>query len=159
MVGLWWLGVGDSYLPLLALLLIVSIVVVHPAVFNPLTDFLLRRLGRPALPRRLRVRQIAGLLAGFVPFWALYATGLFLMARGTLGATAADAPGLTVALLVSMILSTLTVFAPVGLGFADFTLLELIPRLTGMASGAGVLAVCEAEDDDPGVAGGVEAEP
>ena len=139
-VGLWWLGVGNSYLPMLVLVLVVSVVVVHPAVFNPLTDFLLRRLGRPPLPRRLRVRQIIGLTAGFVPFWALYAGGLFLMARGTLGATTADAPGLTVALLVSMIFSTLAVFAPVGLGVADATLAGIL-TLTGMASGAGVLAV------------------
>jgi uncharacterized membrane protein YbhN (UPF0104 family) len=139
-LGLWHLGVGRSYLGGLALLLIVSIVVVHPAIFNRITDFVLKKLDRPPLPRRLKLKHLVALLLGYACYWAVYATSFYLLARGTLGAELADLPALSVALFVSLIASMMAVFTPVGLGVADATLAGVL-SLTGAVTGAAVLAV------------------
>jgi glycosyltransferase 2 family protein len=139
-VGLWYLGVGRSYVGALVVLLMASIVVVHPAIFNRLIDFVLRKLNRPPLPRRLKSVHLAGLLIGYGVYWSIYAVAFFLLTRGTLGVGLADVPALSVALFVSLIASVLAVFTPVGLGVADATLTGAL-ALTGAVSGAGVLAV------------------
>jgi len=139
-VGLWQLGVGQSYVEGLVVLLIASVVVVHPAVFNRLTDFALRKLKRPPLPRRLDMAHLVALLVGYAVYWAIYAFAFFLLTRGTLGAQWSDFPALSVALLISLIASMLAVFSPVGLGVADATLAGVL-AITGAVSGAGVLAV------------------
>lgn len=139
-VGLWHLGVGGSYIGGLALLLVISAIAVQPAVFNRLTDFALRKLNRPPLPRHLRLGQLVTLLSGYVLYWALYAGAFFLLARGTLGADLADLPGLAVALFITLIASMLAVFTPVGLGVADATMAGVLTA-TGAITGAAVLAV------------------
>lgn len=139
-VGLWHLGVGKSYLGGLALLLVISVIAVHPAIFNRLSDFALRKLNRPPLPRRLRKRQLAALLAGYAVYWCLYASAFFLLARGTLGAELSDLPAVAIALFISLIASMLAVFTPVGLGVADATLTGVL-SVTGAVTGAAVLAV------------------
>jgi glycosyltransferase 2 family protein len=139
-VALWYLGVGRSYVGALLVLLVASIVVVHPAIFNRIIDFVLRKLHRPPLPRRLKLKHLVTLLIGFGVYWLLYVAAFYLLTRGTLGAELADLPALSVALFVSLIASVLAVFTPVGLGVADATLTGAL-ALTGAVSGAGVLAV------------------
>ncbi|MGI5820206.1 MAG: lysylphosphatidylglycerol synthase domain-containing protein [Armatimonadota bacterium] len=139
-VGLWYLGAGGSYLSALAVLVVASVVVVHPAVFNRLTDYALRKLGRPPLPRHLRMRSLVTLLVGYAVYWSFYVLAFFLLTRGTLGAEMADLPGLSVALLISLIASMIAVFTPVGLGVADATLAGVL-ALTGAVGAPGVLAV------------------
>ncbi|MFW6155755.1 MAG: lysylphosphatidylglycerol synthase domain-containing protein [Armatimonadota bacterium] len=138
--GLWHLGMGGSYIGGLALMLGISVIVVHPAVFNRLTDFVLRRLKRPPLPRHLSLRRTTALLAGYVVYWTLYVLAFFLLTRGTLGAEVSDIPALAVALFLTLIASMLAVFTPVGLGVADATLASVL-GLTGAVPGAAVLAV------------------
>jgi hypothetical protein len=132
--------VGNSYLGGLALLLVVSVIVVHPAIFNRLTDFALQKLNRPPLPRRLKLAHLVTLLAGYVVYWCIYSLAFFLLARGTLGAEWSDFSAVSVALLISLIASMMAVFTPVGLGVADATLAGVL-TVTGAISGAGVLAV------------------
>lgn len=139
-LGLYYLGVGRMYLGALALLLIVSIIVVHPAIFNRITDFALKKFNRPPLPRRLSMKYLVVLLLGFTFYWCIYAASFYLLAKGTLGADVADIPALSVALLISLIASMLAVFTPVGLGVADATLAGVL-ALTGAITGAAVLAV------------------
>lgn len=139
-LGLYYLGVGRMYLGGLAILLIISIVIVHPAIFNRITDFALRKLNRPPLPRRLNMKYLVTLLLGFAVYWCIYAAAFYLLAKGTLGADIADIPALSVALLISLIASMLAVFTPVGLGVADATLAGVL-TLTGAITGAAVLAV------------------
>ncbi len=139
-VGLWHLGVGKGYVEALALALVISMVVVHPAVFNRLTDFALRKLNRPPLPRHLRLKPLIGLLCGYAVYWAIYALAFWLLARGTLGAELSDLPALAVTLFLSLIASMLAIFAPVGLGVADATMTGVL-SLTGAVTGAAVLAV------------------
>lgn len=139
-VGLWHLGVGKGYVEALALALVVSMVVVHPAVFNRLTDFVLRKLNRPPLPRHLRLKPLIGLLCGYAVYWAIYALAFWLLASGTLGADLSDLPALAVTLFISLIASMLAIFAPVGLGVADATMTGVL-SLTGAIAGAAVLAV------------------
>ncbi|MFW5867474.1 MAG: lysylphosphatidylglycerol synthase transmembrane domain-containing protein [Armatimonadota bacterium] len=139
-IGLWQLGVGRSYVGPLVVLLLASVVVVHPAIFNRLIDFVLRKLKRPPLPHRLNAAQLAGLLAGYAVYWGILAVAFFLLTKGTLGAEWTAFPALSVALLISLIASVMAVFTPVGLGVADATMAGVL-AVTGVVAGAGVLAV------------------
>ena len=139
-LGVWYLGVGGSYAGALALAVILSAIVVHPAVFNPLTDFVLRKMKRPPLPRHLRLGQVLALLGGYAVYWAIYAVAFWLLAAGTLNTDFTQLPGLAVSLFLSMIASMLAVFAPVGLGVADATMAGVLAQTSVMAAPA-VLAV------------------
>jgi len=141
-LGLLELGsrLGETYGVALVAFVIVSATVAHPSVFQRLVGYLLRRLGREPLPRRLSWLDTGLLLAGYFAYWALYVQGFRLLTLGTMGGE--DAPGyaLAVSLLLAQLASTLAVFAPVGLGVADATL-EAMLRLTGAVSAPGVLAL------------------
>ena len=139
-VGLWHLGVGGSYTGALALAVILSAIVVHPAIFNPLTDFVLRKMRRPPLPRHLRLGQVLALLGGYTVYWAIYVLSFWLLAAGTLNTDLTQLPGLSVSLFLSMIASMLAVFTPVGLGVADATMAGVLAQTTALTAPA-VLAV------------------
>jgi len=138
--GLFYYGVGTTYLAGLGILLAASVVVAHPAVFGRLVSFALEKLNRPPLPRSLTMPRILSLMAGYVLYWVFYVSGVFLLARGTLGMDLAHLPGLAIAVLMAQIGSTLAVFAPVGLGVADATLAEVL-ALTGATPASGMLAL------------------
>ncbi len=139
-MGLNWLGLGGAYQGALVAFLIVSAVVAHPAVFHPLVDWVLRKLGREPLPNRLAASRIVMLLLGYLLYWALYAGGFCVMAVGTMGPQVGRSAGLVISVLLAQIGSTLAVFAPVGLGVADATLAGVL-TLTGAASAPYVLSV------------------
>ena len=139
-LGLHWLGLGTAYQAGLIGFLIISAAVAHPAAFHPLVQWLLRRLGRDPLPRRLAAQSILLLLMCYLAYWCLYAGGFCLMAYGTMGAQVGRPTGLVISVLLAQIGSTLAVFAPVGLGVADATL-ERGLALTMAVSAPGVLAL------------------
>jgi hypothetical protein len=139
-LGLHWLGLGRAYLLGLVAFLVISVIVAHPAVFHPLINYLLRKLGREPLPARLSAHDLVTLLLGYLVFWGLYAGGFCLMAYATMGTEVHRGAGLVVSVLMAQIGSTLAVFAPAGLGVADATV-EGVLRLTGAVAAAGVLAV------------------
>lgn len=138
--GLYGVGQGQHYLTGLLALIGVLVLIAHPRVFHALADWLLVKLGRDPLPRRLRLADLALLMFGYVLFWILYAAGFCCLAWGTSQAHLVAAPGLALSFILAQISSTVAVFAPVGLGVSDATLAELL-RLVGAVSAAGVLAL------------------
>lgn len=139
-IGLWHLGVGRDYVEALGALTVVCMVAVHPAIFNRLTDFALRKLNRPPLPRHLRLKPMIGLLCGYAVYWAIYVVAFWLLASGTLGADLSRLSALAVSLFTSLIASMLAIFAPVGLGVADATMASML-GLTAAVAAPAVLAV------------------
>lgn len=140
MAGLYWMGLGRAYLGGLLVLIVLSAAVAHPRVFHAAADYLLRRLGREPLPRRLRPADLALLMLGYLLFWALYSAGFCCLAWGVMASQVGGAAGLVMSFIISQISSNLAVFAPVGLGVSDAALAEVL-RLAGAATATGVLAL------------------
>jgi len=138
--GLYWMGLGQGYAAGLLALLLLFGALGHPRVFHALGDWLLVRLGRDPIPRRLAARDIALMMLGYLGFWLLYGAGFCLLAWGVLGAQARGTAALGVSFVVSQISSNLAVFAPVGLGVSDATLAEVL-RVTGAVMAGGLLAL------------------
>ncbi len=130
-LGLYYIGVGTSYMLALAILAVVSVFFASPRVFHGIADWVLRKTGRPPLPRRLTAPQVLALLGCYLVYWAMYVGAFYLMLAGTFGTEPSALPWLATAVFVSQLGSTLAVFAPVGVGVAE-------------AGIAGVLALTDA---------------
>ncbi len=139
-LGLWHLGAGLSTVTGLVMLAAVSVVFAHPRVFHAIGDWVLRKTGRPPLPRRLSGPQVLGLLGCYLLYWALYVAGFYLVIEGTLGVDVAAWPALATAVFAGQIGSTLAVFAPVGLGAVEASMAGVL-ALTGAVSAPYMVAL------------------
>lgn len=133
-LGLYQVGAGMNYMWGLAILVLISAVFAQPRVFHAIGDWVLRKLKRPQLPDRLTGPQVAMLLFYYFAYWVIQCGAFFLMARSTLGAELGALPLLSSALLASQLGSTLAVFAPVGLGAAEFTMAGVLALTGGIVS-------------------------
>jgi MFS family permease len=101
------------------LLIPLAIAVLHPRVFGPLTDRILRAFGREPLPAVISMRRVLALLAFFLFNWVVVSVGVFCVARSV----SAVPPGefLTVgsAQALGYIAALATLVAPAGLGVRD----------------------------------------
>ncbi len=80
-LGLYRLGEGESWLWGLGALIVLSLVFAHPRVFNAIARWVLRKLGRPPLPRELTGPQVLALLGCYLVYWVFYIAGFFLAWR------------------------------------------------------------------------------
>jgi hypothetical protein len=104
-----------------AVLLVIplAIVLLHPRVFGPLANRVLRAFGRDPLPAAMSLRGVVAVLAFYTLNWGVVALGIYCVARSVttippseiLLAGAAQAFGYVAALL--------TLVAPAGLGIRD----------------------------------------
>jgi glycosyltransferase 2 family protein len=106
-----------------AVLLIVpfAITLLHPRVFGPLANRILRAFGRESLPVVISLRGVLTLIAYYLMVWLVVALGMYSVARsvtdipftldGVLTAGSAQAVGYVAALV--------TLVAPAGLGIRD----------------------------------------
>jgi hypothetical protein len=101
------------------LLIPLAIAVLHPRVFGPLTDRILRAFGREPLPAVISMRRVLALLAFFLFNWVVVSVGVFCVARSV----SAVPPGefLTVgsAQALGYIAALATLVATAGLGVRD----------------------------------------
>jgi hypothetical protein len=101
------------------LLIPLAIAVLHPRVFGPLADRILRAFGREPLPAVISMRRVLALLAFFLFNWVVVSVGVFCVARSV----SAVSPGefLTVgsAQALGYIAALATLVAPAGLGVRD----------------------------------------
>ena len=63
------------------LLIPLAIAVLHPRVFGPLADRVLRAFGREPLPAVISMRRVLALLAFFLFNWVVVSVGIFCVAR------------------------------------------------------------------------------
>jgi len=139
-LGLYRLGEGESWLWGLGALIVLSLVFAHPRVFNAIARWVLRKLGRPPLPRELTGPQVLALLGCYLVYWVFYIAGFFLAVEGALGLNPSDLVGLATSAFMAQISSTLAVFAPIGLGASELTMAEVL-RQGGVAAAPYMVAV------------------
>lgn len=122
-----------------------GLVVLHPAVFAPLSAWVLRRLGREPLSVTLSVRQIAGLLVRYAVVSALLAVGVWALVRSAAGPEAGGLAYVGAAFLIAFVVSTLTVVLPAGIGVRDgafaLALAQHVPGGVAVAVSVGVRLV------------------
>jgi hypothetical protein len=106
-----------------AILLVIpaAIAVLHPRVFGPLADRVLRAFGRDPLPAVISLRGVLGLLAFYSLNWGVIAIGVYCVARSvsTIPLTFGDVLTVGSAQAVGYVAALLTLVAPAGLGVRD----------------------------------------
>lgn len=111
-----------------AILALVPIIVavLHPRVFRPLADFVLRKLGREPLPSTLGFARVLGFAGLYLVAWALIGLGLFAFAAALHPFDLADLPYVAASYPVAFCVAVLTFVVPSGLGTRDAALATAI---------------------------------
>jgi len=94
-------------------------VVSHPAVFCPLMNRLLRLLGRGALERRPRYRNLLAIMLGNMLAFVLWACGVGVIARSVSGLSFGQFPDLVAIFTVAWVCGFMAFMAPAGIGVRD----------------------------------------
>jgi hypothetical protein len=104
-----------------AVLLLVpaAIALLHPRVFGPLADRVLRAFGREPLPEVISLRGVLALLAFYALNWGVVAVGIYCVARSVSTIPLSDLPVVGSAQAVGYVAALVTLVAPAGLGIRD----------------------------------------
>lgn len=104
-----------------AVLLVIpaAIAALHPRVFGPLADRVLRAFGRDPLPVAIPLRGVLALIAFYALNWAVVAVGIYCVARSVSTIAVGDLPVVGSAQAVGYVAALLTLVAPAGLGIRD----------------------------------------
>jgi uncharacterized membrane protein YbhN (UPF0104 family) len=98
------------------------VAVLHPRVFDPLANLVLRKLGREPLPRTLPFRRIVEFSLMYVACWAAIGLGVYAFAAALHPLSASDLPYVAAAYPVAFCVAVLTFIVPSGLGTRDAAL-------------------------------------
>ena len=101
------------------LLIPAAIVVLHPRVFGPLADRVLRAFGRDPLPGVISARGVVALLAFYTLNWGVIAVGIYCVARSVSTIPVGDIPIVGSAQAIGYVAALVTLVAPAGLGIRD----------------------------------------
>jgi uncharacterized membrane protein YbhN (UPF0104 family) len=101
------------------LLIPLALCLLHPRVFGPIANRLLRVFGREPLPTVMPLRGVIAMLAFFVFNWAVVAIGLYCVARSVSPISAGDIPVVGAAQAIGYVAALATLVAPAGLGIRD----------------------------------------
>jgi glycosyltransferase 2 family protein len=96
-----------------------AIVVLHPRVFGPLSERLLRAFGREPLPATIPLRGIIVMLAYYAFCWAVCGVGVFFVARSVHHFPISELPTVGSAQAFGYVAALVTLVAPAGLGVRD----------------------------------------
>ena len=124
-------GVGKAHAAWVALLAPALLVLLHPRAFGPVSTWVLTKVKRSPLERLLSVRAVAGFIGWYAGTTLLMSVGVWALVR-----SAAPTSGSLLlvggAYQLSVVLGTLAVLVPAGLGVREATLaVALAPRLGG----------------------------
>lgn len=118
--------------PLVCVTLVLAIVVcLHPRVFARCSNILLRRMGRPPLPRLPRTRQYIVPLLLILTTWLVTGTGLLLMVMSLTHVAPAAMPIVICTQALAMTVGFLAFFAPAGIAVREGILLLLLEPIIG----------------------------
>ncbi len=112
---------------------VVSILVVHPKIFNAWAGFLAERLRQPWTPLAIGWSQLLGIWAMYVVGWLLQCAGVAMFAHGILEMEPGGAAYLGSSYAVAWLIGTLTMIAPAGMGVREGAMGLLLTRV--MAEG------------------------
>ena len=101
------------------LLIPAAIALLHPRVFGPLADRLLRAFGREPLPAVISMRGIVGLLGFYLLNWVVMAIGTYCVARSVSDVSIDEMLTVGSAQALGYVAALATLVAPAGLGIRD----------------------------------------
>jgi hypothetical protein len=104
-----------------AVLLLIPLAVglLHPRVFGPLADRVLRAFGREPLPEVITLRGVIALLAFYLVIWAVISVGVYCVARSVSNVPADEILTVGSAQALGFVAALATLVAPAGLGVRD----------------------------------------
>lgn len=101
------------------LLIPLAITLLHPRVFGPLANRVLRAFGRDSLPAAMSLRGVIAVIGFYTLNWAVIAVGLYCVARSVSTISASDIPAIGSAQAFGYVAALVTLVAPAGLGVRD----------------------------------------
>jgi glycosyltransferase 2 family protein len=101
------------------LLIPAAIAVLHPRVFGPLADRILRAFGREPLPAVVSLRGVLALLAFYGLNWGVMSVGIYSVARSVSEIPLSEILTVGSAQAVGFVAALATLVAPAGLGIRD----------------------------------------
>jgi glycosyltransferase 2 family protein len=101
------------------LLIPAAITLLHPRVFGPLANRILRAFGREPLPALISMRDVIGLLFLYLLNWGVITVGTYCVARSVSNVSASDMLTVGSAQALGYVAALATLVAPAGLGVRD----------------------------------------
>jgi hypothetical protein len=101
------------------LLIPVAVALLHPRVFGPLADRVLRAFGREPLPGVITMRGVLGLLVFYLLNWGVIAVGTYCVARSVSDLSSGEILTVGSAQALGYVAALATLVAPAGLGIRD----------------------------------------
>jgi glycosyltransferase 2 family protein len=101
------------------LLIPLALCLLHPRVFGPLANRLLRAFGREPLPAVMPLRGVTAMLGFFIFNWAVVGLGLYCVARSVSPISSDDIAVVVSAQAIGYVAALATLVAPAGLGIRD----------------------------------------
>jgi glycosyltransferase 2 family protein len=101
------------------LLIPLAIGLLHPRVFGPLANRILRAFGREPLPAAISMGQVLTLLAFYLAVWAVISVGIYCVARSVSSISPSDVFTVGSAQALGYVAALATLVAPAGLGVRD----------------------------------------
>ena len=104
-----------------AILLLIPLFValLHPRVFGPLANRVLRAFGREPLPEVMSLRGVIAVIAFYALNWGVIAVGIWCVARSVSGISVSDILVVGSAQAFGYVAALVTLVAPAGLGIRD----------------------------------------
>jgi hypothetical protein len=96
-----------------------ALALLHPRVFGPLANRVLRAFGRDPLPSTMSLGGVVAVLAYYTLNWGVISVGLWCVARSVSGVSAGDILAVGSAQAFGYVAALITLVAPAGLGIRD----------------------------------------
>jgi uncharacterized membrane protein YbhN (UPF0104 family) len=96
-----------------------AIALLHPRVFGPLANRVLRAFGREPLPGVISLRGVIAVLAFYTLNWGVVAVGIWCVARSVSSVSPSDMLAAGAAQAFGYVAALVTLVAPAGLGVRD----------------------------------------
>jgi uncharacterized membrane protein YbhN (UPF0104 family) len=122
----------------LAAVLIVSLVLIHPVVFKEIVNFVLRRLKRQTMDFDLTILNILTLLVLFFLIFTCHGSGFLFLIRSFYPLTLTEFPVMVSVFAVAWVVGFVSFLTPAGLGVREGTLSLLLTN--HIPTGIGIIA-------------------
>jgi hypothetical protein len=96
-----------------------ALAILHPRVFGPLANRVLRAFGREPLPEVMSLRGVIAVLVFYTLNWGVVAVGIWCVARSVTEIPASEIPAVGSAQAFGYVAALVTLVAPAGLGIRD----------------------------------------
>jgi glycosyltransferase 2 family protein len=123
------------------LLIPLALTVLHPRIFGPLANRVLRAFGREPLPEVMPLRGVITMTLFYLCVWGVVALGMYCVARSvtTIPLTAGEVLTVGSAQAVGYVAALVTLVAPAGLGIRDAAFAWAVKGAVGNSFAVGSL--------------------